>query len=48
MNYGLLESMTETEFENTISNMSPEDLLVLAEFYVGKIESIIFQWFPLK
>lgn len=45
MNYALLDSMNETEFDST---MSPEDLLVLAEYYVGKLESIIFQWFPLK
>lgn len=48
MNYALLDSMAETEFDSTISTMSPEDLLVLAEYYVGKLESIIFQWFPLK
>ena len=48
MNYTLLDSMSETEFDSTISTMSQEDLLVLAEYYVGKLESIIFQWFPLK
>lgn len=48
MNYTLFDSMTETEFDSTISAMSPEDLLLLAEYYVDKIESIIFQWFPQK
>ena len=48
MNYALLDSMNETEFESTISDMPSEDLLVLANHYVVKLESIIFQRFPLK